>query len=187
MNWLDILLGLILTASALAGIRTGFIRAAMSMATAILAVVFALWFHGAAGSLVAEYVSSKKVADFLGFTFVIILVLIAGALLGRLLAALLRWAGLGWIDRLLGGCLGLLRGLIVSLAIVVALMAFSLNPPPRAVARSRIAPYLMEAARVVALLAPRELAAGFQNSYQRLRRLWEETWTETGKLKTSEH
>ncbi len=175
MNWLDIVLGIVLAGSTAAGIATGLARSVIGIVSAILAVILATWFYGTAGSMFAEYVSSKAVSNFLGFVLVFLLVLVAGALLGRLLAMLFKWVGIGWLDRTLGGCFGLVRGLLVSTVIVMILMAFSLAQPPRAVAGSTLAPYVMDAARLFSKAAPRELTDGFASSYEKLRKIWNTT------------
>lgn len=176
MNWLDILLAIILAASTIAGLVRGFVRTVVGITAVLLALVLALWFYGAAGSIFVEYVSSRSVANFLGFVSVFVLVVLAGALAGRLLAALFKFAGVGWLDRIFGGCFGLLRGLLVSAVLVMILTAFSIHPPPRAVVDSAIAPYVLDAARVMAQLAPKELTDAFHDGYEKIRKTWSEAW-----------
>src|SRR5262245_54213001 len=106
MNWLDIILGVILAASLVSGIVKGFVRTAIGIGATVAGVLMALWFYGSAGSIFTEYVSSRMVSNFLGFVAVFGLVVLAGALIGRLLAMLFKWAGLSWLDRMLGACFG---------------------------------------------------------------------------------
>jgi membrane protein required for colicin V production len=179
MNWLDIVLALVLAGSTLAGIFTGFARTVIGIVAAVLAVIMATWFYGTAGSVFTEYVSSKSVSNFLGFVMVFLLVLVAGALIGRLMAMLFKWVGLSWLDRTLGACFGLVRGLLVATVIVMILMAFSLTQPPKAVASSTLAPYVMDAARLFSKAAPRELTDGFAASYEKIRKLWNATLQQT--------
>lgn len=176
MNWLDVVLGGILASSTVAGLFKGFVRTAVGMATSILAILLSLWFYGSAAAVVREYTSSAAVANAIGFLAVFAAVLIAGALLARLLAMAFKWAGLGWLDRLLGGAFGLARGLLISTAVVMAAMAFSVNPPPKSVVESEIAPYVLEAARVAARLAPEELTAAVEKSYAKIREVWASAW-----------
>lgn len=172
MNWLDILLGVILAASTVAGFAKGLVRTAIGISAAVLAVILSLWFYGTAGALFKDYVASKSISNFLGFIVVFSLVILCGTLLGKLLAMLFKKAGLSWLDRTLGGCFGLLRGLLVSVIIVMILTAFSLNPPPSSVVESTIAPYVIDASRVIARIAPHELTEGFQTSYEKIRKMW---------------
>ncbi len=101
--------------------------------------------------------------------------MILGGLLGRLLAMLFKWVGLSWLDRLLGGVFGLVRGALVAAVVVMALLAFAPAPPPRSVVGSRIAPYAMDAARVMAALAPRELRDGVRQGYEKVKQIWSDT------------
>lgn len=172
MNWLDVVLGIVLLTSVVSGLIRGFIRAAIGITAAVLAVILGMWFYGSAGSVFQEYVSSRAVSNFLGFFCVFVLVLLAGALLGRLLAMLFKWAGLSFVDRILGGGFGLLRGILICIAIVMVLMAFSTAPPPRSVVRSTLSPYILDAARIFSKAAPRELTDGFEHSYDEVRKLW---------------
>lgn len=175
MNWLDIVLAIILVASIASGFMKGFARTVVGFAACILGLLCGLWFHGTAGSFLIPYVSSRGIANCIGFFLVFIGTMILGGLLGRLLALLFKWAGLSWLDRLLGGAFGLVRGALVAAVIVMALLAFTPTPPPRAVVGSRIAPYVMDAARMMALAAPRELRDGVRRGYEKVKQVWSDT------------
>jgi hypothetical protein len=56
----------------------------------------------------------------------------------------------------------------------MAMMAFSRHPPPPAVVESRLAPYVIDAARVMSKLAPRELRDGVAASYEKIKRAWKQ-------------
>jgi len=172
MNWLDIVLGVVLIGSTAAGIGKGFARTVVGITAAILAVVLASWFYGMAGSVFVEYVSARSVSNFLGFVVIFLGVLLTGALVGRLLAMIFKWAGITWLDRTLGGCFGLLRGLLIATVMVMVMMAFSVSQPPRAVAGSTVAPYVMDAAKVFSKIAPYEVTEGFAKSYETVRKIW---------------
>jgi membrane protein required for colicin V production len=174
VNWLDFVLLIVIGASVASGLARGFARIIVGMAAAVLAVLLAIWFYGPAGGFLAPYVSHVSVAHLLGFLIVFCGVLIAGALAAKLLAVMFKWVGLGWLDRLMGGALGAVRGLLFAIAIILMLMAFAKEPPPESVAESSIAPYVVEAAGVAAMLAPRELRDGFDRSYEKTRKLWEQ-------------
>ncbi len=55
-------------------------------------------------------------------------VLIAGGVLGRLIAGAVRAIGLGWIDRLLGGAFGVARGLAI---LIIGILVAGLTDVPR--------------------------------------------------------
>ena len=174
LNWLDIVLIVIVALSVVEGLKKGFARVGIGFAAAIVGVVVGIWFYGTAAYYLLPFVSSKGVANFIGFWIVFLVCVVAGALLGKLLAALFKWAGLSWMDRLLGAGFGLLRGAVAAVALVLVLVAFSRKPPPKSVAESRYAPYLIGAATVCAEFAPRELKDAFFSSYEKLKRIWAE-------------
>jgi membrane protein required for colicin V production len=176
-NWLDYLLAAVVAASAVAGFAKGFARTGIALAAAASGLICGIWFYGTAGASLRPYVSSPAIANFIGFWIVFGSCVLAGALLGRLLAALLEWAGFSWLDRMLGAAFGVLRALVIAVAIVLLLLAFPLEPPPRAVVESRWAPYLVGAARACASLAPRELHDAFQSSYEKVREAWRQALT----------
>jgi len=174
LNWLDLVLILIFAASVVAGLVKGFAKEAIGLAAAITGFLCALWFYGAAGSFLLPYVSHKGIANFIGFLLIFVAFLILGALTGKLLSVMLKWAGLSWLDRLLGGVFGLVRGLVAAIALVLALLAFSPTPPPRSVVVSRVAPYVIDAAHICAYMAPREVREGVTDSYTKVKDAWAE-------------
>ncbi len=174
MNWLDIVLALILLLSIAAGVQRGLARVGVGLAATLVGLVLGIWFYGSAGSFLLPYVSYRGLANFFGFLILFFGTLLAGAGLGWLLAKMLKWAGLGWLDRLGGAAFGLLRGVLISIALVMALLAFAPKPPPKSVVESRLAPYVVDAARVLAFLAPRELRDGVEASYERVKKVWSE-------------
>ncbi len=173
MNWLDVVLALVLVGSVVTSFSTGLAREIVGMVSMLAALVLAIWFYGTAGSFLQPYVSSPGVANFCGFLMVFCGVLILGAILGRAMGRLMRVAGLSFVDRLLGAGFGLVRGLLISIALVLALLAFTPGKsPPNAVVDSRVAPYVIDAARVVAAVAPHELKDGFRKSYGQVKAIW---------------
>jgi membrane protein required for colicin V production len=171
MNWLDLLLVAVFGISIAAGAIKGFARIAIGLAAAILGVIFASIWYAQAGTLVADYVASRTVANAAGFLLILAATIAAGALLSWILAAVFKWAGVQWVDRLLGATFGFLRALVICAAIVWVMMAFPRATLPRAVASSVIAPYVMRGAQVLALLAPREVQAVFEANYSEVRKL----------------
>ena len=176
MNWLDIVLGIILAWSVAAGVARGFTRAIIGIVTSVLAIVLSIWFYGPAGAIVQDYVSHKTVANILGFFAVFGVVSLGGTLVGWSAAKMFKWAGLGWLDRIMGAGLGLLRWVLVAIVVVMILCAFTRTPPPQSVVESRVAPYVLDASQVLSYLAPKELKAGFDESYGKIRKLWDELW-----------
>jgi len=174
LNWLDIVLIVVFAVSVMSGVAKGFARQVVGLAAAVAGFLCALWFYGAAGSFLLPYVSHRRIANFLGFAAIFVAFLILGAVVGKLLSVLLKWVGLSGLDRLLGAVFGLVRGLVVAIALVLALLAFSPTPPPRAVVGSRFAPYVIDAANVCAYAAPLEVREAVRDSYAKVKDAWDE-------------
>jgi membrane protein required for colicin V production len=173
MNWLDIVLLIVLVGSVVTSFSTGLAREVVGFISMVAALVLAIWFYGTAGAMLLPYVSSPGIAHFCGFLIVFLGVLILGAITGRLLGRLMKVAGLSFVDRLLGAGFGVVRGLLISIALVLALLAFTPGKsPPNAVVHSRVAPYVIDAARVCAAIAPHELKDGFRKSYDQVKTIW---------------
>jgi membrane protein required for colicin V production len=159
MNWLDIVLLIVLVGSVVTSFSTGLAREVVGLISMV--------------AMLLPYVSSPGIAHFCGFLIVFLGVLILGAITGRLLGRLMKVAGLSFVDRLLGAGFGVVRGLLISIALVLALLAFTPGKsPPNAVVHSRVAPYVIDAARVCAAIAPHELKDGFRKSYDQVKTIW---------------
>ena len=181
MNWLDWVLLLLLAVSIISSFRKGFSRELIGLIAVVVALVCGVWFYGAAGAFLLPYVSTKELAHFCGFLLIFIGVLIAGAIVGHLFSRLVKAAGLNWFDRLLGAGFGAVRGLLLAVALILAIVAFTPGEaPPRAVVQSRFAPYLIDAAHLVASMAPHELKEGFRKRYDRVKSIWEDALKKSG-------
>ncbi len=177
MNWLDILLVIILLFSTVSAARKGFSREVIGIAAALVGLVCGIWLYGIAGAWLLPYVSSPQVANFIGFFIVFVGCLIAGAILSAIIRRFVKTVGLSWFDRLLGAVFGVIRGTLLSLALITAMVAFApavaQDSAPTAVAQSRIAPYIVAASDFLVAIAPREMKDGFHNRYEQLKSFWE--------------
>jgi membrane protein required for colicin V production len=173
-NWLDLALGSLFIASVITGLMRGFSRTVVGFATTVIAVLASIWFYGAVAVFLRPYVAHPALANFAGFGIIFCAITLTGALINRILTHFIKWAGLRWLDRLFGAGLGAIRAGIVSAAIVLGLCAFARNPPPASVAQSRFAPYAIEVANVMKSLAPKELRDGFDDSYEKAKKIWKD-------------
>jgi len=176
MNWLDVVLGLILVACVVTSFRKGLSREIIGLISVCLALLLGLWLYGSAGGYLLPYLSSRPAANFAGFAIVFCGVMLAGSLISLIIGKFLRITGLSLFDHALGALFGILRGALVSLALVTGIMAFSSGEgPPASVVHSRIAPFVVYAAREVTAMAPHELKEGFRKSYTRVKSAWKNT------------
>jgi len=173
MNWLDIVLALILLASVLSSFRKGLSREVIGLVSVCLALLLGIWFYGSAAGYLLPYLSSRTTANFAGFAIVFCGVLLVGSLLNLVVGKFLRISGLSFLDHLLGVAFGLVRGVLIGVALITGIMAFSsADRTPAEVVHSRLAPYVIQGSRVVAAMAPHELKDGFRKSYERVQSEW---------------
>jgi membrane protein required for colicin V production len=173
MNWLDIILLVILATSILTSFRKGFSREVIGLVSVVLALLLGSWFYGTPGALLLPYLSSRSMAMFGGFFLVFIGVILLGTVVSYSVGKFLKVTGLSFFDRLLGAVFGLARGVLVAVALVLGMMAFSsAEQAPRGVVNSRIAPYIVDVARVVSSIAPFELKEGFRKTYAQVKSAW---------------
>jgi membrane protein required for colicin V production len=178
MNWLDWALLIVILGSIIASFRAGFSRELIGLISMVVALFGGLWFYGSAGAFLLPYVSSKNVANLCGFLLIFLGVLIAGAIIGHLFSRLVKAAGLGLFDRILGAGFGAVRGLLFAVALILAIVAFAPaggDEPPGAVVHSRFAPYVIDTAHLFASLAPRELKDSFRKHYAQVKSIWDDT------------
>jgi membrane protein required for colicin V production len=176
MNWLDIVLLLILAACVIGSFRKGFARSIIRLVSVVLAILLGAWFYGSAAAYLQPYVSSPTVANLGGFLIVFCGVLLLGGIVSWLVGKFLRVTGLSIVDHMLGAGFGLLRGTLVAVALIMAVMAFSKDgQPPQAVTGSHLAPYVSQAARVFAAMAPHDLKEGFRKTYSQAKEVWSQS------------
>ena len=174
MSWLDIVVLVIIGYSVFTGFSGGFARVGVGFIATVLGIFFGFWSYGIAAEHVADYVSSRSMVNFLGFVIVFTLFVIAGAIVGRVLANIFKWVGLSWADRLLGAGFGFVRGAFIAVAFVTVALAFAPAPPPPSIVQSRTLPYIMGTSSVLAAMTPHDVKEAFRETRQKVQKIWDE-------------
>ena len=172
MTSLDWILAAVLAWSFVGGMMAGFARVCVGIAAGLFAVLLSFWYYRMPAAWLNDFFESKPAANVIGFLLIFVTVLILGGLVGRLLASIFKWAGLSWLDRLLGGGFGILRGALLVAGLGAVIMAFAPNPPPRWIAKSQLLPYVSDFSRVLAAAAPIELKTKLDENLARIREVW---------------
>ena len=174
MNWLDYILVAIIGISALMTARRGFSREVIGLAGMVLALVLGMWFYRMAGTMiVAPFTKSESLVNFLGFLIVVAAVMICSGITGAIVNRLLKTIGLSFFDRLMGLIFGAVKGLLIAVALVTAFTAFGPWVDSKAVSgamvHSQIAPWVLDASRLITSIAPMDLKESFGKQYSRLK------------------
>lgn len=117
-----VLVGLVLLSAVFGGTR-GFMKEVLSLGIWTAALLLALAFGRPLGSLILD--ANDKLQAGVGFALVFLGVLLAGALVQRLVHSLVETTGLTGTDRVLGLVFGAARGGVVVLFALVMLRPFA--------------------------------------------------------------
>lgn len=165
MNVLDYVLLGIIAVSVLTAAAKGFVYEIWMMIAAVAAVVAAAWQFPAVAPWL-NFLGDPEAQNFAAFAAVLVVVLIAAVIAGRMMRGAVRAVGLGGMDRVLGAGLGLVRGLLLAVALVAVLTAYPFRP--QLLAESRLAPTLQWGSRALVVVMPGDLENHFSASLARI-------------------
>lgn len=111
-----------LLASVGLGVWRGFVYEVLSVLNWLLAFVLAQWLGADVGRQLPIDTSSEALVRIAGFVLVFVVSVFMGGLLVWGLPKLIEQAGLRPVDRVLGGVFGLMRGVILLLALTVLVL-----------------------------------------------------------------
>jgi membrane protein required for colicin V production len=115
MTGFDLCVLAILAISLLLGLWRGLVSEVLALAAWVLALLAGKTFSSDAAPALAGVIKDPTLQMSVAFALIVVAVILLVALVRFLLRELLRAAGLGVADRLLGACFGLGRGLLVVL------------------------------------------------------------------------
>ena len=159
-NALDWILALIFIASTGLGYWRGVVRTLLGLVGLIGGFLLALGNYLQVGAWLHEkhWIKSQNAAQITAFLLLAALVIIGAQLVARLLQMGIRKAGMGYIDRTLGGAFGAVRGYAIIMALLI--LPTTVAPQSKLVTTSALAPYFLAVAHDVSFLLPRALRFG---------------------------
>lgn len=113
-----VVLGIIFVSVLLSIIR-GFVRESLSLAGWIVAFIVAGSFAVGFEPMLPPEIGGESIRLLAAFIVLFLSVLIVAVLITKLLSALIKSVGLGFIDRFLGAAFGFLRGLLVVTVLIL--------------------------------------------------------------------
>lgn len=174
MTVIDWVIVAILVISTFEGLRRGLISAVFSLGGLILGFILAARFWPAFQPLLQRCIHEAWAVELASYLLVILIVVVAMSILGHLLRRTAHAIGLGWIDRILGGAFGLLRGALLVVLGFIIVAAF--YPSASWTRNSRIAPFFLTTAQRAMRSAPTAAASrvvlGAQQLEQQTRSWW---------------
>lgn len=165
MNWLDVILIVILIVTSFLGIIKGLVKQLFGLLAVIIGLILALGFYSQVSWLYRRLISNEVLSHFLGFITIFLAVLCIGWLSSRTLSKLIK-GPLKLLNKVLGGGLGLLKGILVCGVVVFALLVFPISK--KALKESQLSPVCLQMTRAIIGLIPRELKEEFREAYQEI-------------------
>jgi membrane protein required for colicin V production len=165
MNVLDIVALLILILSILTALVKGLIIELLALASVVGGFVLAVFFYPELSSLLATLeFAVPLVYNFLAFLLIFVITIIVGSILSSCINQVLKKLRIKWIDRLLGGIFGFLRGYLINSVIFLALIAFPVNKG--LLLESKLAEFFLAGVRILVIFVPEDLHLKFIETYE---------------------
>ena len=165
INWLDVILILILVAAFVIGIIKGLVRQIVGILAALIGLFVALAFYPYLSGAIRLLMKNDVMRDFLSFATIFLLMLLIGWVTGRLFTKAMK-GPFKFLNHVLGGALGLLKGTLLCGILVFAMLIFPVNT--EALRGSALSPYCIVITRSVIDLIPRELKEAFVKAYEEI-------------------
>ncbi|HEX5283343.1 MAG TPA: CvpA family protein [Bryocella sp.] len=167
MNPLDWMLAALLVYSTIRAAMRGLVRELFALGGLLVGFVLACWYYREVAQFVRGLVNSEPLADFCAFLLIVSLVMIAATLAGTLVRRAASAVGLSPLDRLGGAAFGAVRGLVLAMALLLAVTAFLPTAPW--VQGSKFSPYLLRASHAVSFVMPRQLKRQLVEGLERIK------------------
>jgi membrane protein required for colicin V production len=168
MTAADWIIAVVIVLSVIQAAISGFFHEAFGIAGLILGYLLAAWNYQRLAARYAPYLKSMWLGEIGAFLVIFLGVLLAAGIAGRITRHIVKEAGLSFVDRILGGALGLLRGILLVGVILTSMAAFT--PTSTWLEGSDLAPYFLVVGRAAIWVAPPELRSRFYQGLDLLRR-----------------
>ena len=168
MTAADWIIVIVIAMSVVQAAISGFFHEAFGIAGLILGYLLAAWNYERLAARYAPYLKSMWLGEIAAFLVIFLAVVLVAGLAGRIVRHIVKEAGLSFVDRILGGALGLLRGILMVAVVLMSMAAFT--PTSTWLEGSQLAPYFLVVGRAAIWVAPSELRSRFYQGLDLLHR-----------------
>ena len=114
MGLLDIIVTIILVAGLITGIKDGLVKRVLGLGGLIAGIIIGKRiYRSVAAKLTPLLGTSEKTTQIIAFALILIIVPLIFSLIAWFIGNLLKTAGLGWVNRLLGGIIGVITNALI--------------------------------------------------------------------------
>ena len=154
MNLLDYIIIVAMIYLIIKGIMRGFLREIFSLAGVILGICLGNFFQPWVTDLLRPSLPSTEYLPLISFALIFAVILILFNLIGWVINLLSKKVFLGWLDRTLGACLAIAKGVIVTYLVIVMLTFFIPAKTPL-IAGSKVAPSIIRSYQsMISIISP---------------------------------
>jgi membrane protein required for colicin V production len=122
MNWLDIVIIVVVVFLGIVGLRQGLIRTVFGIAGLIGGIFLAGRYYDELAALL--FPSSAIWANIAAYAIIAVATMVVAGVIGWLIAKLVNFVALGWLDKLVGGILGVVIGGLLCAAILAIIVKY---------------------------------------------------------------
>jgi len=165
MNWLDITITTVFTVFLIVGLLRGFVRQVFAILAIGGGIIIATMFYDLIGAMLIsnKLIINNSIANILGFVIALITSYLIIFLIGYVVLKLIGTLNLNWADRLGGGVLGGIFGIVICI-LFVSCLTFFYGDKDTVFKNSVTTPYLKTAYAFLKDSIPKDLDAEFQRA-----------------------
>jgi membrane protein required for colicin V production len=168
MTGADWVIVAVIVVSVIQAAISGFFHEAFGIAGLVFGYLLAAWNYQRLADRFAPHLKSEWLGEIAAFLIIFLAVLVLAGMAGRITRHIVKEAGLSFVDRILGGALGVVRGSLIVAVILVSMATFT--PTSQWLEGSELAPYFLVIGRAAIWVAPSELRARFYQGLDLLHR-----------------
>jgi membrane protein required for colicin V production len=162
VNWVTILLVAVIAFTTYRAFRNGFVRELVSLCSVILAIPLAGALYDDMYPKIHPMVDNEPLAYLVSFLAILFGVVVAGQVAAHILKKGVSLLNFGAADQLAGGAFGLLKGILICQAVLIAFVLFP-NPDLRgSIDDSPVARTMLDGAPLVLTILPGQFDRGLQ-------------------------
>ncbi|MFH1007333.1 MAG: CvpA family protein [Candidatus Latescibacterota bacterium] len=174
MSAVDIILLVLIGASALYGAARGGVKEIFSILAIIGGIAGGIYLHGP----VAQAFGGSGVVHVVGFAVIFLVIAFALHKIGGVIRTGLKLMFLGGLDRILGAGIGLVRGLVL-VGLIWGLMSTYVDGSKQWIEDSKLASPTLRAVEVISPVFPGSLRDRFEGKQRALKDSWEQLMEKT--------
>jgi membrane protein required for colicin V production len=184
MNLLDISILIVIVLTTIRGIFKGIIQEAATIVGIFASFFLASFYYKTLALWLTGFFPNHKIMlEILCFVSIFVLGMFLVHLLAMMTRGAIRLVLLGWLDRVLGGVFGLIKGAVIIFFLVTILMLFYPQSSP-IVKGSRFFPSILTLTEKITFMIPSKIKEDFLHKKKELQDIWsgkKRTYRKTGK------